>query len=68
LPAIEKYQQGLNYFISEAQEDQSKASIDSMIISNENLFDKLEFDKEVDNFVVNQTEYANGLKKSFINC
>jgi len=51
---------------SESEIKQAKNSIDVMVFANEALFDRLQFNKEVENFTIAQSEYANGLKKEIM--
>jgi len=48
---------------SEAEIKQAKASMDSMVFANEALFDRLEFNSEVESFSAAQSDYADSLKK-----
>jgi hypothetical protein len=47
---------------SEAEIKQAKDSMDSMVFANEALFDRLEFNSEVESFSAAQSEYADSLK------
>jgi len=61
LSVVESYRQTLESDASDFQIRQAKDSLDSAVFANENLFDRLEFNKEVSYFTAAQSEYKNKL-------
>lgn len=51
---------------SESEIKEAKDYMDSMVFANESLFDRLQFNSEVDNFVTSQSEYTDKLRKEVI--
>lgn len=62
LPAVENYKQLLESGASDAEIKQARDTMDNLVFANENLFDRLEFNKEVEDFTIAQSEHTNGLK------
>jgi len=62
LLSIKNYRQIFESNASDEEIKQAKNAMDALIFSNEDLFDRLEFNKEVENFTTAQSEYTIGLK------
>ena len=62
LPAVENYKQLLESGASDAEIKQARDTMDNLVFANENLFDRLEFNKEVEDFTIAQSKHTNGLK------
>lgn len=63
LSAIDEYRKATELNSSDLQIQQAKNNVDSAAFRNEDLFDRLEFNKEIEYFTVAQSKYLEGLRK-----